>query len=431
MIERFYTQGNHGAVILVGLAALLLAGFLVTRLTKWAKLPNVTGYILAGIALGPSALGLVPPALINGMDFVSDIALACIAFGTGKFFTKDTLKQTGWRISLLTLAESLPAGLLVALMMRYVFHMDWGFSLLLGAIATATAPASTMMTISQYHAKGDFVNTLLQVVALDDAVCLLAFSLAAAAVSAGAGLKDILFPLLYNALALMLGAGAGLLLARLLAPATRSQDNRLILTIALLLALAGACTLVDISPLLSCMVFGAVYRNRSGDKALFKELGAFTPPVMSLFFILSGMNLDLSYLGQVGIIGLAYFLLRILGKLGGAYLGCRSLGFPDKIQNNLGLALIPQAGVALGLAFLGRRILPSAMGDLLFAIILASSVLYELIGPMCAKIALLRSGDVPSDVQIASRREKSTAQICKNEAPSASQPVSGASTGNR
>lgn len=409
-------DGNRAAIILIVLSVLLFSGFLATRITKRAKLPNVTGYILAGIALGPSVLGIVPAQLIDGMDFVSDIALSCIAFGVGKYFTKEVLEQAGWRISVLTLAESLPAGILVALVMRFVFKMEWGFSLLLGAVATATAPASTMMTISQYHAKGDFVNTLLQVVALDDAVCLLAFSVAAAAASAGAGIKEILLPLLYNGLALVLGAGCGVLLAKLLAPETRSRDNRLILTIALLLALAGVCTLLSVSPLLSCMVFSAVYRNRSGDKALYKELAGFTPPVMSLFFIISGMNLQLAALGQVGVIGVTYFLLRILGKYGGAFGGCLALGYPAETRDNLGLALIPQAGVALGLAFLGRRILPPEMGELFFAIILSSSVLYELIGPASAKLALRRSGAIPSEAKPGGKPRQEATPLAAKEA---------------
>ena len=190
-------------------------------------------------------------------------------------------------------------------------------------------------------------------------------------------------------------AGCGLLLGRLLAPATRSRENRLILTIALLLALTGVCTLLDVSPLLACMVFSAVYRNHTDDVEIYRELEGFTPPIMALFFIISGMNLQVNALGQAGLIGVVYFILRIVGKYGGAYGGSRMLGYSTPIQNNLGLALIPQAGVALGLAFLGRRILPPAEGELLFAVILSSSVLYELAGPPCAKLALLRSGAIP------------------------------------
>ena len=393
-MERIYLYINRPAAIMVVLSVLLFGGFLVTRLTKRAKLPNVTGYILAGIGLGPCALGLVPGEILENMEFVSDMALACIAFGVGKYFTRESLQKAGAKTMGLTLAESLPAGVLVALVTRLAFKMDWSFSLLLGAVATATAPASTMMTISQYGAKGEFVDVLLQVVALDDAVCLLAFSVAAAAISAG-GVRAALLPLLYNVAALVLGAGCGLLLGRLLAPATRSRENRLILTIALLLALTGVCTLLDVSPLLACMVFSAVYRNHTDDVEIYRELEGFTPPIMALFFIISGMNLQVNALGQAGLIGVVYFILRIVGKYGGAYGGSRVLGYSAPIQNNLGLALIPQAGVALGLAFLGRRILPPAEGELLFAVILSSSVLYELAGPPCAKLALLRSGAIP------------------------------------
>ena len=173
---------GHEASILLALAIILCAGFLVTRLTKLARLPNVSGYILAGILIGPHLLNLIPQEIADGMGFVADIALAFIAFGVGKFFRREVIRKAGMRVVVITLLESLLAGILIMLSMLYIFHVDWELSLLLGGIATATAPASTLMTINQYHARGDFVNTLLQVVALDDVVCLLAFSLAAAIV---------------------------------------------------------------------------------------------------------------------------------------------------------------------------------------------------------------------------------------------------------
>ena len=183
MFEKIYSSMSNVTIILVSLSVMLLAGFLVTRLTKLCKLPNVTGYIIAGILIGPSLLGAVPQTLIGNMSFVSDIALAFIAFGVGKFFKLDVLKATGKSTVVITLFESMLPGILVFLMSFFIFGMDLGFSLVLGAISTATAPASTMMTINQYHARGHFVDTLLQTVALDDAICLLVFSVAAAVAS--------------------------------------------------------------------------------------------------------------------------------------------------------------------------------------------------------------------------------------------------------
>ena len=344
------------------------------------------------------------------MGFVSDLALAFIAFGVGKFFKKEVLLKTGSRIIIITLFEALLAGVLVTLFCVGVFKMEWNFALILGAIATATAPASTMMTINQYKAKGEFVNTLLQIVALDDVVCLLAFSIVAGIAGRTGNeeltMSTVLMPVVYNILALGLGFFCGYFLSRLLIPA-RSKDNRLILAIAMLLGISGICASLDISPLLSCMIFGASYINLTSDKKLYRQINNFTPPVMSIFFIMSGMNLDLSALTTVGTVGLAYFIVRIIGKYLGTYISCLITGTSREIRNYMGLALIPQAGVAIGLAFLGQRLLPEEMGKLLLTIILSSSVLYEMVGPVCAKMSLFLSGSITTDKmkEVAKERE--------------------------
>ncbi len=384
---------SRQAVILLSIAIILFAGFLMTRLTKLLRLPNVSGYIMAGILIGPGVLGLIPKETVSGMDFISDVALAFIAFGVGRFFKKEVLREAGFKVILITLLESLLAGALVTAVMILVFRLEVPFSLLLGAIATATAPASTMMTIDQYHVRGPFVNLLLQVVAFDDVVCLLVFSVVSTVVSAQGTvrLETVLLPLLYNGGMMLLGAVFAFLLSRLLT-SSRSTDNRLILAIAMLLGLSGICTALEVSPLLSCMVFGAVYINLTHDKVIYHQINSFSPPILSLFFVVSGMNLDVTALTAFGSIGVVYFLVRIVGKYAGAFLGCAVTGVDRQSRNWLGMALVPQAGVAIGLAHLGRRILPPEYGNLLMTIILASSVLYELIGPACAKLALFRSG---------------------------------------
>ena len=402
-MKLFLEKVGGNAEILIGLAVILLSGFLFTRVTKKIKLPNVSGYIAAGILIGPGCLCLIPQTMVDNLGFVSDIALAFIAFGVGRFFKKETLKEAGMSVIVITLFESLTAGLLVAAAMYFIFGMSGSMALLLGAIATATAPASTMMTISQYHARGDFVNTLLQVTALDDVVCLLVFSLAAAVVTAAEfgsmAISDIVMPVVYNVAFMAAGALFGLILKRLLWP-HRSTDNRLILVVAMLLGLSGLCTIFDVSPLLSCMIFGAVYRNKAHDKELFDQINTFTPPIMLMFFVVSGMNLDVGTLGSFGMVGIGYFLVRIAGKYLGAYLGCLAVKSEKKTRNYLGVALVPQAGVAIGLSYLAQRILPADIGNLVMTIILASSVLYELMGPACAKFALIRSGAIAPGAKI-------------------------------
>ena len=250
--------------VILSLAVMLFGGFGMTRITKRLHLPDVTGYILAGILLGPYVLNLVPAAVTQGMEFVTDIALAYIAFGVGKYFKLSLLRASARRIFVITLAEALLAAAAVALTMIFVFRLPVPFALLLGAIGSATAPASTIMTIRQYHAKGEFVDTLLQVAALDDAVSLVAFSVCAAVAGGLAGggpaldWKTLALPLAANAAALALGAGCGALLKRIITDG-RSKDHRLILVNAVIFALAGVCDLLDVSPLLACMMMGAVY----------------------------------------------------------------------------------------------------------------------------------------------------------------------------
>lgn len=396
-MEDTISQWSSTTMILLSLSLILLAGFLFTRITNRIKLPHVTGYIVAGVLIGPYVLNLIPVHIVESMSFVSDIALGFIAFGVGRFFKKEAFQETGIGVLMITLLESLLAGILVTTCLYYMFHLDFNFCLLLGAIATATAPASTMVTIRQYHARGPFVNTLLQVVAFDDAVCLIVFSIATALINMNTGaavsFMEMIRPIIYNVGALLLGLICGILLSKLITP-SRSEDNRLIVTTAFILFLSGVCAAVYVSPLLACMVFSTTYMNLTHDKQLFQQIEKFTPPILCMFFVVSGMSLNIRSFGSLGIIGLAYFGIRIAGKYLGAYLGCMAAKTSATIRNYLGLALIPQAGVAIGLAFLGKRVLPNELGNMLLTIILSSSVLYELIGPVSAKMALLHSGDI-------------------------------------
>lgn len=389
---------SNTAQVLLSLAIMLAAGFLFTRLTKLLHLPDVTGYILAGVLIGPYVLHLIPDDVYQHMEFLTDAALAFIAFGVGRYFKFSELKQNGIRVIVITIFEALAAALVITLSML-LFGLPLPFCLLLGAIGSATAPASTIMTIRQYKAKGMFVNTILEVVALDDAVALFAFSICAALARAleqggGFSVETVLLPLLYNILSLGLGALAGFLLHKLV-DGKHSSEHRLILVIASILLLTGACSAFDISPLLSCMTMGTVYINAGGRKKIFRQVERFTPAILLLFFVFSGMRLDLTSLVTAGLIGVVYFFVRIAGKYAGAYLGAIATRAPLETRNYLGLALIPQAGVSIGLAVLGQRILPPETGTLLCTIILSSGVLYEMVGPACAKASLFLSGAIP------------------------------------
>ena len=393
------------AAVIISVALMLFAGFALTRITKLLRLPNVTAYILAGILIGPYCLNIVPQRIIDGTDFLSDIALAFIAFSTGEFFKLSVLKKSGMRVVWITLFEAVLASVFVFILTYFVLRLELAFSVVLAALASATAPASTMMTIRQTGAKGDFVDTLLQVVALDDVVGLVLYSVAisvALASLGGAGgfsFETLVKPVLLNLAALALGGVFGLFM-KLLMPERRSTDNKLIISVALLFAFCGVCALIDVSPLLGCMAMGTVYTNVAENDKLFKQLGYFSPPILLLFFVRSGMNFKLDALFSASgslngvpliAVGVGYFLVRILGKYVGAWLGCAAVKKDRLVRNYLGLALIPQAGVAIGLAALGARTLGGVMGSDLETIILASSVLYELLGPGCAKLALYLS----------------------------------------
>lgn len=402
---RSVMVGNGVATVILSIALMLFLGFAMTRITKRLRLPDVTAYILTGILIGPFCMNLIPQQVIDGMDFLSDIALAFIAFSTGEFFTLSTLKKNGMKVVVITVLEACLATVAVFVVTYFALGVDLVFSIVLSALACATAPASTMMTIRQTGAHGDFVNTLLQVVALDDVVGLLEYSIAislALAVSSGSsqlGISGVVTPIAVNLGVLALGMLFGVLL-KLMMPQKRGTDNRLIISVSMLFAFCGICALLGVSPLLGCMSMGTVYINLTHDEKLFRQLNYFTPPILLLFFVRSGLSFQLDALTNTAIsvggaslltVGGVYFITRIVGKYAGAFVGCALVRKPKRVRNYLGLALTPQAGVAIGLAALGARTLGGDTGVALETVILASSVLYELIGPGCAKLSLYLS----------------------------------------
>ena len=408
VIEKLFSgmaENGQVASVILSITAMLFLGFLMTRITKKLRLPNVTAYIVTGILIGPYCLNLIPAGIVDGMSFLSDIALAFIAFSTGEFFRLEAIRKNGPKVVIITLMEACLASVFVFIVTFVILGINLPFSIVLAALASATAPASTMMTIRQTGAKGDFVDTLLQVVALDDVVGLVLYSIAisvAVASAGGAGFQigSVVKPIAVNIMVLALGGmfGVGM---KLLMPEGRTTDNRLIISIAMLFAFCGICAILGVSPLLGCMSMGMVYINISDDDRLFKQLNYFTPPILLLFFVRSGVSFNLSALvntssaiGKVPLltVGIVYFIVRIAGKYIGTFAGCALVKKSKKVRNYLGLALVPQAGVAIGLAMLGARTLGGETGEALLTIILASSVLYELVGPACAKVSLYLSG---------------------------------------
>lgn len=404
-------QSSPVATIIISVAFMLFFGFLMTRITKKLRLPNVTAYIVTGVLMGPYCLDLIPGQVIGGMDFLADIALAFIAFSTGQYFRFSALKKNGVKVIIITICEALLASGIVFVLLFVVLHLDLVFSLVLAALAAATSSASTVMTIRQTRAKGDFVDTLLQLIAVDNIVALLmystAISVAAATISGEPfSLISVVMPLLTNVGVLLLGGVFGFFMKWMIED--RSTDNRLIIAVAFLFAFCGICALLEISPLLGCMSMGTVYVNIAADDKLFKQLNYFSPPILLLYFVRSGLNFDLDALFGVSaatgavpllLITILYFFGRIIGKYFGSFLGCLFVKKKKEVRNYLGMALVPQAGVAIGLAALGARTLGGEVGSALQTIILSACILYELIGPACAKLSLYLSGSYSNKLE--------------------------------
>ena len=406
MLDFLYDRLNDSqvAVVIISLSIMLMSGFLMTRLTKKLRLPNVTAYILVGIIIGPNLLDLIPERIIDNTAFLADIALAFIAFSTGEFFKLSKLRKNFSSTLVVTLFESITASILVFILCFVIFKLNLPFSLILASLASATASASTLMTIRQTKSKGEFVDTLLLVVALDDIVALISYSVAISISSSllfggGMQISSVITPLLLNLLMVALGGIFGWIMSFIINN-KRSTDNRLIIAIALILGFCGISAALSISPLLGCMAMACSYINISDDDKLFKQLNYFSPPILLLFFVRSGISFDLNILFDnsleignvtIGVIAASYFLVRIIGKYIGSFIGCLLTNKQKQIRNYLGLALIPQAGVAIGLAATGARVLSYPYNQTLQTIILASSILYELVGPACSKLSLYLS----------------------------------------
>ena len=414
--------------VLLGISVAALAGLLMTRLFKPFRLPDVTAYIVAGILVGPYFLGrLGVPGLgfaegdTQALALICDVALGFIAFSIGNELRFDRLRRTGRSVTIIGVVQGVVAALLVDLVLLGV-HLLWPSvlsvpqAITLGAIATATAPAATLMVVRQYKAKGELTSLLLPIVALDDAVGLIVFAVsfgAAKSILAGGTnlLAVLLDPLFEIAGSLLLGGAMGLILT-LFERWFHSNTNRLSLTILfvfLTVALSkmtmslGVFTL-GFSPLLVCMMLGTVFCNvcpLSSD--LMERSDKWTAPLFTLFFVISGAELNVTADPNVLVIGIVYVLARSAGKMLGAWGGAKGTGCAPKICRYLGVTLLPQAGVALGMCRTAMEL--GEQGALVHNVILFSILIYELIGPPMTKWALTKAGDIsPKSAEVINRR---------------------------
>ena len=404
----------------IGLA--MFAGLFLTRLTTRLRLPDVTSYLVAGLLIGPLGLGaLGVPGLgfssfdyVESMGLICDVALGFIAFSIGNEFRLTALKTIGRQATVISIFQALSATLLVDVALL-IFHFFLGDQLpvstclILGAIATATAPAATVMVINQYKAKGPLTSILLPIVALDDAVGLIVFAIStgiAKGLSFGTvNLTSILItPLLEIIASLAMGAGMGWLFSQV-EKFYHSRSKRLSLAVAVVFVCAAISKVtislpdgveIGFSSLLVCMMCGTVFCNLCDfSEEIMYRTERWTAPVYVLFFVLSGAELDLRVFQSLAVVsvGLLYIVARSAGKILGAGISSRFMGCQESVCKYLGITLLPQAGVALGMSVTVAADF-GAEGAIMRNIVLFSVLVYELVGPLLTKMALTKAGEI-------------------------------------
>lgn len=409
--------------MLLSIAVALFAGLLMSRVVKLLKLPAVTGYLIAGLLIGPFGLGRLGFAGLGFLSFdelehfkpISEVALGFIAFAIGNEFRLSQLRVIGKQAGVIAIVQALAATLLVdASLLALHFLMPDKISIpvaiTLGAIATATAPAATLMVVNQYKAKGPLVRLLLPIVALDDAVGLVVFavSFGMAKSFAGGGALNVVSVLINPLLEVVASLALGTLLGLFYTWVERffhSRSKRLCVAITFVI-LAVSLSMLDFrfgssglelgfSSLLVCMMLGTIFCNICpSSEELMAKTDRWTAPLFVLFFVISGAELDLGVFGDVMcvLIGLVYIVFRSLGKISGAALSSRLMKCSPTIQKWLGITLLPQAGVALGMSLTVAEL--GADGAIIRSIVLFSVLVYELVGPLLTKIALTKAGEI-------------------------------------
>lgn len=387
---------------LSSLGLILLFALLAGHLVKFLRVPEVTGYILAGVAVGPSVLGWVSPENLSALQVFSEVALGLILFSIGAIFELERVRSAGPAVLRVTYYESALAALLVSVCML-ALGQSWQVTLLLGTIAIATAPASTLMVVRERNASGPLTDTLIGVVGVNNIFCLTVFALVGAAIdlsmsASGDGqMLTTLYRSVYTLIWQLVGSAAlGFLVGLLLASwATRVTEHgeMLILLTGCVLLCVGVAMVLDLSTLVASLAVGATMVNLSAhSRRLFQALARSDPPFYAIFFVIAGAGLNLSLIKSLGVLGVAYVLARAAGKLLGATIGARKAGFDNVVQQFLGLGLMAQAGLAIGLTLAINRRYPD-FSEAVTTVIMAAVTISEIFGPIATRIAIDRSGE--------------------------------------
>lgn len=394
--------------VMLKIAIILAVGIIGGKAARLIKLPNVSGYLVAGLLLGPSFFNFVSPADIQSFNLVNEIALAAIAFSIGNEFVLKEIKKIGKSIFIITLLEVVGAVLLVFSVMFFIFRQPFAFSIVIAAMSAATAPAATLLVMKQYNAQGPLTRTILPVVALDDVVGIVIFGIALSLAKITAYKQQmsiismIAGPIIEIAGSVILGFVLGVILSWF-SKKTRGRDELQAITLAIIGLATGISLLLGFSPLLTCIVLGTVLVNvQQNSTRVFDSINSFATPIYVLFFTIAGASLDLSILKTVGIMGLSYVLARGIGKIIGAWAGASMVKAEPVVRKYLGLGLLPQGGISIGLMVLVRQQLPD-YAIAINTIIMFSVLIYEVSGPIFAKIAIKKAGEI----QIAKKTVKS------------------------
>lgn len=394
--------------ILFYAAVVIAAGLFFGKMAKYLHLPNVTGYLVGGLIIGPSMLNIIDADMIEHMYIIPSVALGFIAFSIGNEMKLIYFKRVGSRPIVIAIFEALFAVLVTFVAIILYLYItgqltliEVRFALVLSAIAAATAPAATMMVVRQYKAKGILTETLMSVVAIDDSVAIMLFGIFVAISNALGPITNqssILMQIIKPFIEIFASLGIGFVAGILLTLGTRwftGRGNRISLVIMFIFFTVSLTDFISGSPLLACMMLGAVFANMSPKYEEVNGLIYFvTPPIFIMFFVLSGAELKLSVLQTVGLIGIIYVLFRVVGKIFGSWFGSKITKAEPVVTKYLGYALIPQAGVAIGLSLVATQVLNPEMGAQIRAIILAATLIYELFGPVITKIALQKAGEI-------------------------------------
>ncbi|MDD5495767.1 MAG: cation:proton antiporter [Candidatus Omnitrophica bacterium] len=389
---------------ILSLGFILVAGLLSAKVIKKAKFPAVTAYLMLGIIIGPSILKLVSGEVLGASSLISNVVLGIIAFGIGENFSRENFRRVGASVVWISILEACGAWILVTLVFLFILKQPFYISLLFGAIASATAPAATIMVIREYQSKGVLTDTLMGVVAIDDAWCLIIFAVSLAISQAifahiidAFSIFKVFMQSVFNILGAFILGGAAALALSYFSRFIRTQTELLIYTLGCILSVIGIALWLDLSVLLANMFLGAVLVNsdRSAFK-FFESLKTVDPPLFLLFFVLAGANLELALMPKLGLLGLTYLVVRVAGKLSGASIGAHISHATSVVKKYLGWGLIPQAGVALGCALIAKGDFP-IVGDMIFTTIVATTVVYELFGPLCTRYALHKAGEVATE----------------------------------